>query len=281
MKYVIDHDLHIHSQLSLCSRDPLQNPDSILKYGIDNGFKQICITDHFWDERVPHPDSRYGGYMIQTSEYISQSLPLPQSDGIEFLFGGECDMDKFDRIGISREFLDKLDFLIVPINHLHVKDFTVDTRLVPLDGYKIPDTEECIKIMSILWVKRFRALLDADLPFKKIGIAHLQWFNFHTDEAMAKALDLVPDENLEELFSKTAEKGAGVELNFIDAQTADNVKPSFYRLFETAKRMGCKFYFGSDAHHPREFENMKENFATIAERLGLEESDKFHIDRNA
>ena len=31
MKYVFDHDFHIHSQLSSCSRDPEQNNERILK----------------------------------------------------------------------------------------------------------------------------------------------------------------------------------------------------------------------------------------------------------
>ena len=41
MEYVIDHDLHIHSKLSLCSRDPEQTPENILKYGIENGYSSI------------------------------------------------------------------------------------------------------------------------------------------------------------------------------------------------------------------------------------------------
>ena len=32
MKFIIDHDLHIHSQLSLCSGIPEQTPKAILEY---------------------------------------------------------------------------------------------------------------------------------------------------------------------------------------------------------------------------------------------------------
>ena len=35
MKFQIDHDLHIHSYISACSNDPLQNNDSILQYAKD------------------------------------------------------------------------------------------------------------------------------------------------------------------------------------------------------------------------------------------------------
>ena len=50
MDYVIDHDLHIHSYLSACSRNPEQNPTTMLRYARENGLKRICVTDHFWDE---------------------------------------------------------------------------------------------------------------------------------------------------------------------------------------------------------------------------------------
>ena len=53
MRYIADHDLHIHTQLSLCSGDPEQNKDTILNYGIENGMTTLCLTDHMWDSRVP------------------------------------------------------------------------------------------------------------------------------------------------------------------------------------------------------------------------------------
>ena len=53
MKFSFDHDLHIHSHLSLCSGDPEQNNENILKYALDNNLKYICLTDHFWDDGIP------------------------------------------------------------------------------------------------------------------------------------------------------------------------------------------------------------------------------------
>ena len=84
MRYVIDHDLHIHSSVSPCGGDPKQTPERILQYAADNGLKTICITDHYWDGTVPHP---YGTGAGQTTEQIKSVLPLPQKDGIRFLSG--------------------------------------------------------------------------------------------------------------------------------------------------------------------------------------------------
>ena len=88
-KFVFDHDLHIHSYLSSCSKDPAQTAERILKYAKDNGLSTVCLTNHYWDSLVrgAHP-----WYVPQNFEHISEAKPLPQSDGIRFLFGCETDL---------------------------------------------------------------------------------------------------------------------------------------------------------------------------------------------
>ena len=83
MKFLIDHDYHIHSGLSLCSDDPEQSTARILAYGKANGFRRLCLTDHYWDERGAGPS---GWYAPQNTAHIKAALPLPQAEGIRFLF---------------------------------------------------------------------------------------------------------------------------------------------------------------------------------------------------
>ena len=52
MRFVYDHDLHIHTNISPCASDPEQTPSRLLKYAEDNGLSTICVTDHYWDETV-------------------------------------------------------------------------------------------------------------------------------------------------------------------------------------------------------------------------------------
>ena len=59
MKYVFDHDFHIHSKLSSCSRDAGQSNERILQYAKQNHLKTICLTDHFWDDAVEGASSWY------------------------------------------------------------------------------------------------------------------------------------------------------------------------------------------------------------------------------
>ena len=89
----IDHDLHIHTELSSCSRDPDQNAAFLLKYAKTNGLTTICVTDHFWDETVPGASN---WYMPQNYAHIcALKKELPPSDSsLKILFGCECECDK-------------------------------------------------------------------------------------------------------------------------------------------------------------------------------------------
>ena len=105
MKFAIDHDYHIHSHISICSDDPEQSNERILKYAEDNGLNKICLTDHFWDESIP---ARCGFYNKQGFEHIKKALPLPQSENVKFLFGCEAEMDRSFNVGVSEKLYDKI-----------------------------------------------------------------------------------------------------------------------------------------------------------------------------
>ncbi len=276
MKYIIDHDLHIHSKVSFCSRSPEQTPERILQYGLENGYKKICITDHFWDKDAPLNVPHDRGYKVQTSEYIQQSLPLPQAEGIEFLFGGESDIDLHGNIGITDKFLEKLDFLIVPTSHLHLSGFASDPKKLMVENYKILDTEDNIKYVAEAWVNRFDKLLSADLPYHKVGAAHLTWLPFISLDSVVKAFELISDETLIELFNRAAKLKIGIEIN-AEPSIEKSMGASTLRVFKTAKECGCKFYFGSDAHTPGDFFGRKEKFEELADWIGLTEDDKFEF----
>ena len=119
----VDHDLHIHSNLSSCA-GPLgvtQTKENILKYAEGNHFNTICVTDHYWDETVP---SRAGMWKKENTAWLRSILPLPQSENVRFLFGCEADMDFDNVIGLAPEHYDNFDFVIIPTNHLHLRGST-------------------------------------------------------------------------------------------------------------------------------------------------------------
>ena len=108
MRYIVDHDLHIHSFLSSCSKDPEQNKERLLEYAEDNKLTHICITDHLWDSAV---EGASKWYTPRNIEHISEILPLPRSKKVKFYFGCETELDKNMTLGLAKENLDKFDFI--------------------------------------------------------------------------------------------------------------------------------------------------------------------------
>ena len=262
MRYVADNDLHIHTHLSLCSGHPKQTAENILKYAVDNGLKTICVTDHMWDKNVPGASE---WYKQQPFERIIQTLPLPQADGIRFLFGAETDLNREMVLGISSETLEKLDFCIIPTTHLHMNGFTLDGK---------ENAEE----RSELWIKRLDGVLDMDLPFYKIGIAHLTCpLIFPRPNNYFEVLKCIQDSEYHRLFAKAAKRKIGIELNFNSLALKGEEKETELKPYRIAKEEGCKFYFGSDAHTPAGFTRAKENFENIIDLLELTEDDKFTV----
>lgn len=262
MKYVIDHDYHIHSKISQCSSDPEQNAENILAYAKEKGLKRIILTDHFWDENVPGASNWYKTYHKFCD--LAKALPLPQDENIEFLFGCETDMDKNGVIGISPERFDEFDFIIVPTTHLHMKSFTLDEE----DYCNVPR-------LAKLWVERFDALLNADLPFHKVGLAHLTTACMAVENNLhIEVIKLIHDDDMRRLFTKAAELGLGIEINAADFRQLDEYAKTLLRPYRIAKECGCKFYLGTDSHKPREF-GVFSNFAKVIDLLELTEDDKF------
>ncbi len=265
MRYRFDHDYHIHSELSSCSRDPEQNPLRILQYARDFGLNKICITDHYWDSTVPGASK---WYMPQNFAHIEGSRPLPQAQGIEFLFGCETDMDRFGTVGVPPARFDDFAFMIIPTTHLHMKGFTITEEDFP-----------SVEAKARLWVTRMEQLLSQKLPFYKIGIAHLACPLLHKTprEEYLRLLDLIPEEDMVRVFTRAASVGVGIELNSFDMRFNDDEADTVLRMFRIAKQCGCKFYCGSDAHQPADLDAAKEIFEHTIDYLELTEEDKFHI----
>jgi histidinol phosphatase-like PHP family hydrolase len=82
---------------------------------------------------------------------------------------------------------------------------------------------------------------------------------------------------MERLFTKAANVGIGIELNKSDMSFNDNEADRVLRMFKIAKGCGCKFYLGTDGHHPKNFENSIEIFDRAISLLDLKESDKYEV----
>ena len=235
MEFKIDHDLHIHSYLSACSKDPEQTPELILRYAQHNGLRTICLTNHFWDDAV---DGASEWYAPQHYQHLAQAKPLPQTEGVRFLFGCETELDMNLTLGLSPEKYDLFDFIIIPTTHMHFQGFTLSEA----------DSANA-QTRAAAWLRRFDAVLHMDLPFYKVGLAHLTSTHVAFDrEARLKVLRALPEGELRRLFLRAAKLGVGIELNAGDMNCAPEEADTVLRIYRIAKSQGCKFYMGTDAH---------------------------------
>ena len=130
-----------------------------------------------------------------------------------------------------------------------------------------------------LWCERLDYVLEQDLPFEKIGIAHLTDTGIMAGKGYLDVLNRIPDEEYIRLFRKAADRGAGIELNFAWLNLPEDEMEVHLRPYRIAKEEGCRFYLGSDAHTPGKFGWMKRNFEKITDRLLLDERHKFPIQK--
>lgn len=263
-----DHDLHIHSYISPCASKTdraMQTTERILDYAEANNLNTICVTDHYWDESFTKP---VGHDYVELYSFarISAIRPLPQKENIRFLFGCEAEMHADGRIAIDDEKLNEFDFIVVPTTHFH-------------NGYLLtPDEEVDAKSRAKAWVKKFEVLLNADLPFHKVGVAHLTTkLIAPTKEQLFEVFGLIPDTEMERLFKRSAELGLGIELNVDGMNYVGKEAELMLKPYIIAKECGCKFYCGSDAHTNGALDRAKGVLENGLEILKLTENDKFDI----
>ena len=259
MRYIADHDFHIHSTVSLCCKDKNQTPERILQYAKNNNYKSVCLTNHFWDENVISEAQWHEAHRFNN---LISVLPLPQDYEVEFLLGAETDIDYNNVLGISDERMQMLDFIVVATTHLHLEGNTVKTQ--------IQTPEEAAEA----WISKLENLLKMELPWHKIGIAHLTCGHILKNQT-PKVISLLSDNCLYSLFSDCARKGVGIELNMKTLFMSQEEKEILLSPYYIAKDCGCKFYLGSDAHKVEALEAAKENFENIIKLLDLSENDKF------
>ncbi len=251
MRYLVDHDLHNHSHVSPCSRDPRQTKEAILAYALTNGYSLVGLTDHLW------PDTR---------DIIWPHMQeIPQSSRCRFLKGAEVDMDMNGDLLLYDDELKYIDYFILALTHVHLVGCVTDPQKAPLS---VEDTAAYIK-------ERLKRAFSMNLPFERVGLAHITWIPQPAGHDVTECLSLFSDWEWEEIFSKVAALGMGVELNFDPKDYSSEQLPLILKPYQIAKKIGCKFYCGGDAHKPEDFCSKRNRFESIVDLLTLTEDDKW------
>ncbi len=261
MRFPIDHDMHCHTHLFLCSNDEMQSVQNILAFAKTHGYTLQCITDHLWDESVPGASSFY---TPQNIAHVRQSLPLPEDDQVRMVFGCETEYCGGNKLGLSPDSYDKFDFIVIPPNHYHMVGL-----VRPADR----DSEE--KIADLL-VERLEQLSLIDLPWRKVGIAHMTCSLIFKEGDQHRVYELVDEKRFRAVMRRFARFGAGIEINLsCFGRDWRKHEDAMLRLYRLAGEEGCKFYLASDAHHPDELGVVPERASEVIDLLGLTKEDQF------
>lgn len=257
---MIGHDMHVHTHISSCSNDPEATPENYIKRAKELGLEVIGFSDHFWDSKV---DGASKWYSTQDFEHIMQIKDMMPEDtqGVKILIGCETEYCGDGKIGISPETAEKLDFVLVPISHVHMK------------GFVLPSWINAAEDVAETMVQYFKDVTEFDFV---TGIAHP--FYPLGYENVDEIVSCISADEFMECFSMAAETGKSIEINSCHfpstkgAMTETYHDEVFLNMFSIAKDAGCKFHIGSDAHSIEAF-SRSVKLREIVESLGLTDND--------
>ncbi len=254
----IDIDTHIHTGLSKCCSDPGRTPESVADELSARGFRLIAITDHFWDNPACPPDWWLSRHPRSDAEEQAERIRNGHFP-IRVLASCEADMKGVGCIGITPESKEFFDFVSVSADHFQLRDF--------VDQPKPPTPENMAKLMVAMHLDAVRSGL-ADVLLHPM-------FASSYDSIYDKTLEAISDSELFDVLAETAAHNVAMEINCGVLKGCADGKfgmDTLLRLFETAKRAGCKFTIGSDSHCPAHFQlyGLAEEFTN---RLNLTTDD--------
>jgi histidinol phosphatase-like PHP family hydrolase len=256
------HDYHFHSTRSPCCKDAGLVPSAALEHAVRCGYDSLCLTDHLWDADVPGAS---GWYASQDIAHIRTVLPLPQHEGIRFFLGCETEYCGGTKLGLTRGHFDMFDFVAIPTTHMHMK------------GFVRPENVITEAQMAELYVERLEELLRLDLPWKKIGIAHLTCGHMFAEGDIGWILRNLDERRMMRVFDDIAVRGAGIELNAACMGNWRKDPDTSLRVFRMAAEAGCLFYGASDAHGREHLDTVPEVLPGVIDALGLGGRDRYHI----
>lgn len=255
-------DLHCHSSLSACCADKRMTPERILRHAEEAGYETICLTDHLWDSAVPGAS---GWYAPQNIEHVRSALPLPQAPSCHFYFGCETELPVNGVPALSREHFDLFDFVVIPVNHMHM------AGLVRAEGIDTPEK------MAVNIENRLEKLLERNLPFRKIGLAHLTIGLMFREGKIADVMHAMSEARLLRILKGYAAAGTGIELNATAFSEMTDRPDDILKIYRIAKEAGCRFYCSSDAHSVEALDGVPKNLPAVIQALGLTEADAYRI----
>jgi histidinol phosphatase-like PHP family hydrolase len=205
------------------------------------GLETIGFADHVWVNPEWAPSQWYRPQGAGQIEKLRNDLAATESP-LRALVGCEAETIAPGRFGITPAFAESLDFVLLACDHFH------------MTGFVEQPTSRTPRAVAEHLLRFFCSAVQSGLadiiphPFYPCGFLDLY------DAAIAA----IPDEEFLEAFGLAAECGVAVEITaafFPPSQGGYPDRPEFspdtpLRALQLARRAGCRFSLGSDAHQP-------------------------------
>ncbi|TFH15104.1 MAG: hypothetical protein E4H02_08560 [Lentisphaerales bacterium] len=255
----LNHDLHVHTYLSACCGEKRrQTPSAAISLAEQMGVQTIGFADHVW----ANPDiSPSDWYRPQDESQISRLRAdlATVSTGIRVLVGCEAETIAPGQFGITLQFAETLDFVLLACSHFHMKD------LVAQPESNTP------RALAEHMLKFFRSGVSSGLA---TSIAHPLLPCGRLDEFDA-AVDSISDAEFTDAFGLAYDHGVAIEIT-TGFLPADSQRPfsieTPVRFLSLAKRAGCKFTLATDAHSPEAQRRLPE-LARLTDAVGVTAED--------
>lgn len=251
------HDLHIHTHKSLCSDDPNATVENIVKETRALGLSVVGISDHMWDSaNIPDTNDWYFQQSYETQLAGREKFPK-FVDGIRLLWGCETEL-AMGKLGITHETAAKLDYVLIPHSHLHMK------------GFVLPDDIKTSFQIAKYMLKTFKEAVSFNLPVPT-GIAH-PFDSCLGYDLLEEIFSHISDSEFEECFKLAYDNNVSLEINMSSFKA--DTQGMFYRMYKIAKKRNCFFHFGSDAHSICRLNSINiDDISRIAAELELTDKD--------
>jgi histidinol phosphatase-like PHP family hydrolase len=260
MKQEFYSDLHTHTNLSFCA-PPTTTVESYLPLCEEEGLTVLGISNHVYSPEFLHrkgvPLSSWAPKLTALREELIQA---EKSSGIRLLLGAE--VENFPKTGptLTPEEAADFDYVLIAASHIgNQRDVYTDYDLTSPD-----------KIRKLL-IDRFFAACELSYPVP-MGICHPLYPLCLPDEQTV--VDGISLSCLEECFSAAAERNISIEVHGCvfyrqTALNAEGLSDTYLRVLDAAKKCGCQFHFGSDAHSPEQFTGTHRLLRRAAEIVGI------------
>ena len=260
-KIIIKEDWHIHSHFSGCSNDPEQNVQNICHIAVKANLSAIGFADHLWqnpDKSTWPEDLAKNNHEIIAElreEIANANIP---SD-LQVFLGAEAEMTGFNQFSITKDFAETLDFVLMPHNHIH---------------------QNYIKKPAICTAENLiNFLLDRFSICAKSGLATIMahpMLPYGFMEFFAPGILNCSEQKMIDIYGLAAERNIFFELNsdYFSQANSPEQHEAILKIINCAKCSGCRFTYGSDAHHPQAISAVYINeIAKTAEEAGLLQED--------